>query len=170
MNSLINGFINLFVLIGVGSNDHKTLTEILYKTVCTGYAYFVFSEFMRVNIESIIFQYFETYYSYNQFVYLCLCLDVFALYLKNLEYKEKAIATLAAYLIWGENGIHLFWLIRIFTAIVYPAIKISYNLVFESNDTNKVLSTNLNVLVRFLLVIFNSYIIYLFVKKPYKNI
>lgn len=166
MNSFVNGFVKLFVLVGVGSNDYKTPIEIAYKIVCTAYAYFMFSEFARVNIESIIFQYFETYHSYNQFVYLCLCLDVFALYLRNLEYREKAITTLSAYLIWGENGIHLFWLSRIFTAIVYPAIKISYNLVFESNDTNRVLSTNLNVLVRFLLVIFNSYIINLFVKKP----
>jgi len=108
MNFLINGFINLFVLGGVGSNDSKTPIEILYKIACTIYAYFIFSEFMRVNIESIIHTYFEISYNYNQFVHLCLCLDVFALYLRNLEYKEKAIAVLTAHLIWGENGIHLF--------------------------------------------------------------
>ncbi len=170
MNYLFDGFVKLFVIIGIGSNEYTTLTDILYKFACIGYAYLLFLEYARANKDQIISKYFTYESNFENYIYTCLCVEVLHLWCtRSGGYKEKIGQFLLGFGFFGYNGLHLSWLNSLFENIVYPSIKISYNLVITSKDSDQVLNTNVKKMGTGILVLLNAWIIHFVTTNPHKN-
>ncbi len=160
MNLIINGLTMLLVFIGIGSNKLAPPLDILYQVSSIGYTYFLYICFMNSNKE-FLYNHFLTRENFKQFISLCLCFDILYLYIKNRHYKLKLLLFILTYMICGSCAFGVFWFSNIFVGIIYPYIKISYNFLVRTSESEQVIQTNFIELAESLFVLINSYIIYL---------